>query len=275
MLSVDNEKGLVVIFSPVGAGIKDIFFDNIKMIVTPENSVSFLEPVNTLGKTREILLEDLKYSFNGKEFIKDKTYVTSNYVFQPKVCMDKNFFSISYVFNKKKLKDGLPNNITYYVSYSMSGQSNELLIDYRVISDKPTPISITSNLMFNLGAKINDLSLTVPSYKRLVEKEFVKVDKAFDFQKGKSLINGINKGEGYSDYFELSTSDDPIIIKNDKYQLNILTNYNYVFVDSDNMNSNRGIIVSPIDNPINIPVTGNNKSEYYHREILLNFIKFR
>ena len=49
------------------------------------------------------------------------------------------------------MEDGLPGNINYYISYTMSNTKNELLVDYRAISDTYTPAYISNIFPFLLS----------------------------------------------------------------------------------------------------------------------------
>ena len=193
-LEVDNEKGLNVIFSPVGAGIRTITFDGMLMNVTPKEIKDFLSQNNKLGKTLGPILDSkIKFIIDNKEYIlsdDNAKYNCSNFIYTPNPHMDNNIFSIIYIFKKKKKKDGLPANITYYVSYSMSGSSNDLLVDYRVLNDEDTPIKMTNNLLFNLGSyNFNELYLTLPSGKVLKDSDFVDVSDGYDFRKKRNVFS--------------------------------------------------------------------------------------
>lgn len=161
LLEVDNENGLRIIFSPIGAGIKDIYFDDVKMDITPQSIKEYFDLNNTFGKTIENIDVNKLYIFDNKDYRKDERYLTSSYCFQGKPYMDKKIFSILYIFNKKKMVDGLPNDITYYISYSFNGQENVLYVDYKVMCNIPSEISLSPHILFNLGSEdINELSTT-------------------------------------------------------------------------------------------------------------------
>jgi aldose 1-epimerase len=59
--------------------------------------------------------------------------------------------SIQLTYKSKDGEEGYPGNVTATVVYSLSS-NNELKIDYKATTDKPTPINLTNHCYFNLSA---------------------------------------------------------------------------------------------------------------------------
>ena len=66
LLEVDNEQGLRIIFSPIGASIRDIYFNDKKVTLSPEKTVDFLDQTNILGKPIELTDNSKVFVHNDK-----------------------------------------------------------------------------------------------------------------------------------------------------------------------------------------------------------------
>lgn len=202
-----NKNGLSVIFCPVGASIKSISLDGNELLLTPKEAAAFLNKDNLFGKTMgpvftdEVFINNTKYTFNNR-------WTANAFMFSGKPLYDKNYFCIQYVFHKKKNEDGLPGNVQYFISYTLSDTSNKLLIDYRVISDKDVPVDLSIKLPFLYETyKVDEISA-------LIEKENYQVEillKGYDYfdvkEESLDTQNGIsisprNKNTGLINQFK-------------------------------------------------------------------------
>lgn len=237
MIEADNESGLILLVSPVGASIRSMTFDGIQMLDIPKNDVDFFSKESTLGKTLgPILNGNLNYEIAGRAYSFNKDYSLNNVLFAGTPFLDKKLFSMTYSYNKKNMKDGLPGNVKYYISYSMATGRNEILVDYRVMTDKPTPINLSNNIRFILGSEdVNDLFVTIPPSRK---KKFDEI----------SLDN-----------VDLTNSKNPIIIENTEIKLEIESDYNYLIESRFSDNPNHENILE--------------KGAIYHRQILYKFFK--
>ena len=310
MIEVENELGLKVVFSTIGASIYSISFNNELMTLTPKTFTDFVKSSIYYGKTIGgisnrvrnglVKIDDKEYHLllnEGENALHGGQFCLSNTVFTPKVTFGKNYFSILYSFKKKKMKDGLPGNITYYISYSLNDISSDLLIDFKAMSDDKTVVALTNHLYFCLGDEnLDHLFLTIPADKYVepnpidlvpeVEKDIIP---CLDFRKKKPIMKDINdsylqnsKTLGYDHHFILNSKDKPIILENNRYKLEITSDFSGAQIYTDNYADNiemksttylnhRGVAIEPQDSPLErLPLE---KNHLYHHQIVYSFSK--
>ena len=141
-IEVTNLQGLKVIFTSAGAGILDIYLNDQKITDNALDEKSYLIGENFYGKTLSLNLNDEDVEFDGSTYHLESKMALNRLLFSAKPMFDDNAFLIQYLFNKKYVKGGLPGNIKQYVTYAMNDQSNKLIVEYRVISDKKTLIKM-------------------------------------------------------------------------------------------------------------------------------------
>ena len=237
MIEADNESGLKLLDCPVGASIRSITFNGLQMLNVPNDDIEFFSKESTLGKTLGPILNDnLKCEIAGKAYCFDKNYSLNNVLFAGTPFLDKKLFSMTYSYNKKNMKDGLPGNVKYYISYSMATGRNEILIDYRAMSDRPTPINISNDIEFLLGSDdINDLFITFKDNRRRKLSEI--------------LLETI----------ALENTNNPIIIENENIKVEIESDYDCLIKSRFS------------DKPEDFKMI--DKNTIYHHQILYKFIK--
>ena len=312
IIEADNGLGLKVYFSSYGASIYAIYFDGKIMTLTPKNAKGFARGDIYYGKTIGAIAGRVK---NGKVIINDKEYqitpneggnalhggdyAVSKFLFAGKITNNNNTaFSIRYVFKKKKMKDGLPGNIEYIISYYLSANDNQLIIDLRAIPSEDTPISLTNHSYFCLGDEnINNLLLTIPASKfispdekELIMKDIRDVNEIMDFRKKKPITRDINddylmnsRTKGYDHFFLLDDNKEPIILENSKYKLEITSDMDGTIIYSDNYEDgcdvvntktnliHRAVAIEPEDSPLKDHII--KKGDMYHKQITYKFFK--
>ncbi len=289
-IEADNEHGLKIVISPTGAAIYAIYFDGEIMNVTPKDKLVFMDKKSKLGKSvgpispYKLINKDDIYQIDGKEYKylkenKDIEYVISHFLFNNKPILDTHVFSGSYVFKKKKMKDGLPGNIQYFISYAISDYSNEIYIDVKALSDSTTPMSIHNELCFSLGSKnLNELYLTIPTNQVIDQGELQEVNKELDFRKKKNVSTRVG---GYDNFYRM-INKEPIILENSKYKMELNTDYEYVKIETDNnevsyeslQNDNkvhRGVKIIPHVNPLEENYIS--KAKRFHQITTIKFYK--
>jgi aldose 1-epimerase len=50
---------------------------------------------------------------------------------------------------------GFPGELWLEVIYTIGAERNEITLDYKAITDKPTPVNLTNHVAFNLAGKFN------------------------------------------------------------------------------------------------------------------------
>ncbi len=158
-----------------------------------------------------------------------------------RVGFDKKVWNIQQIFNNeteagvqfsyisKDGEEGFPGTLAVSVSYILN-QKNELIIHYKAVTDKATPVSLTNHSYFNLtGFENNSVlnhSLTVYSDEYTEKNEhnqptgkWVNVDNSvFDFRSEKKICTDINskvlkEDRGYDHNFILKhTNSDTLVL---------------------------------------------------------------
>lgn len=148
---------------------------------------------------------------------------------------DKNqFVSLKYVSND--MEEGYPGTLTVNLTYTLT-EDNELVIDYKATTDKPTILNLTHHSFFNLKdggkSKILDHELTVhadyiiPVDSTLIPTgEMLSVENSpFDFRKGKTIGQDIEAdniqveyGRGYDHTYVLNGDGDSLKLAASVYE---------------------------------------------------------
>lgn len=311
MIEVENALGLKVTLCNVGASIYSIYLNEDIMTLTPKNPNDFLLPTAYYGKTigaitnrvkgGKVLINDKEYQMQlneGDNTLHGGNFSLSNLIFSQKLNYGNNFFSVIFSFKKKKLKDGLPGNINYYICYSINDSSNDILLDMKAVSDDDTVIALTNHSYFCLGDKnVNNLSLQINASKYVVTDkddltplEEKEVSHVLDFKKMKLISKDLNnkeiqsvKTKGYDHHYIFDDDNSPIILENRKYRLTIETNFsgcqiytdnypdNIIMTANENETFNRGVAIEPQDSPLDRKVI--KKGQLYNRIIKYSFIQ--
>lgn len=116
-------------------------------------------------------------------------------------------------------EQGFPGNLKLSVTYTLN-ENNTVTLDYKAVTDSPTPVNLTNHAYFNLkgynGGSVEDqeLMLTCPEYLE-VGKDLIPTGKklsvkgtAFDFTEPKLIGKDIAKtGVGYDHCYCLAETD--------------------------------------------------------------------
>ena len=304
VIVLDNEIGLQVYLVNIGASVWKIVFDGKVMNGVPDNFKDYFDGGCYYGKTVGPIanrIKDGKVIINNKEYQMEQnegnntlhsgSYGLSNYKFSYNgtIKTDK-LWAVNYVLKTKKLKNGLPGNVSYQVTYALYAKENKLTILFSAISDEDTAMSMTNHLYFSLGDEdLSEMNLTIPANRfvntekdTLIPIEVKNVPKCLDFQKSKKIMKDIDdpfikdhRSNGYDHCFILN-SKDPVILENKNYKLSITSDFDSVQIYSDNYETpyniltstkklHRSVAIEPEDNILELHIL--KKNEQYSKQI--------
>lgn len=164
------------------------------------------------GDRYELEANNGKNSLHGGIIGFDKVY------WEIKVLRDENGLLLTYL--SQDGEEGFPGNVTLSVKYILT-EYNELIIDYKAITDQATPINLTHHAYFNLSAgsesTILDHELSIKSdYYTPVDQDMIPTgtirsvhDTPLDFNTTKKIGRDISEmGDGYDHNYVLSKNSN-------------------------------------------------------------------
>ena len=309
LIKLENDLGLKVLLSKTGAAIYAIYLDDVLMTLTPASLKDFYKNNAYYGKTVGPIANRIKdgllkvgeetYQFEqneGNNCLHSGKNGLSNVIFDIANIHDKND-SITVIFKylPKPGNSELPGHIIYQIAYTISNKDNTLEISFNVMNDMDSAFALTNHSYFTLGDKnIHNLTLTIPSH-RFVEtgkEDLIPIQErdilpCLDFNVGKNLMKDImdaylqnHRSFGYDHCFLLDKGK--IKLENDKYILNITTDFPAVQIYSDNYKDgikmigteeecHRGVAIEPQDSILTRDFV--KKGSVYCRNIVYNFVK--
>lgn len=307
-IQAETKSGLKVVFSSLGASIFSIHFNGEIMSENPASTKDFLKPNIYHGKTIGQIANRVK---DGKVIINDVTYqITPNegptalhggpgglsqHCFGIQRFQKDGNLTIIYSHEKPKKGGYLPGKVNYLVAYTLSDDSTSIRVDYRASSDEDTIIALTNHTFFCLGDEnIDDLKMMIPSHRfihpdesLLIPVEERDIVPCLDFNKKKPLIKDIDdpyllnsRTKGYDHSFILDKNT--LLLDNNKYSLEVETNFKTVQIYTDNYSDGvkmsnspyelrRGVAIEPQDSLLNREVI--KKRTPYERYIIYTFKK--
>lgn len=229
--TLENGNGIVVKFIDYGAAITNIFAPDRKgnfedVVLGFDNLEGYLRDDNPYfgcivgryanriagasfeldGKVYKLAANNGTTSLHGGKKGFDKKIWSSN-IYGPN--------AIEFTYHSPDGEEGYPGKLTAQVIYSLTDQ-NEVKIDYKAYSDKPTPINLTHHSYFNLSAgrskTILEHEIMINSYGFLVIDDnmipgvmgnFDQVEVAYavmDFRKPKRIGQDISNVRGGYDH---------------------------------------------------------------------------
>ena len=151
-IEVENNIRLKAVFTAAGAGLLYLSFDGDVIINNALDEKTFLNYDNKFGKTTSVHLEN-PIIINGKAYSKNAEYDLKNLLFRCTATFQKSYFLVQFAFKKKKMLDGLPGKITYYVTYLIKDDLDELIVDYKALSNEKTPLFMSNEMVFVLDER--------------------------------------------------------------------------------------------------------------------------
>ena len=174
LYTITNNHGTVMKVTTYGGTITELFvpdksgqmgnvvlgFDNLDGYISPEYEKSNPNFGAIIGRYGNRIAKG-KFTLDGVEYI----LATNNgenhlhggnigfnrvvWVAQPIEKADGNALELTYT--SRDMEEGYPGNLQVTVTYMLT-DDNELIIDYRAVTDKATPCNLTNHSYFNLSA---------------------------------------------------------------------------------------------------------------------------
>lgn len=162
-----------------------------------------------------------KFSIDGKEFFLAPNNAHNTLhggirgfdkrLWQAEPLNENGVAAVKFTYVSKDMEEGFPGTLTATVTYSLNNE-NELKIDYKATTDKPTPINLTNHAYFDLAGagyesvlkhqlRINADSYT-PVNKELIPTGAIEPVKGtpFDFTEPKEIGKDIQSVPGGYDH---------------------------------------------------------------------------
>ena len=275
-IEVNNEINLKVTLCSLGASIFSIFFNDEIMTLTPRDIKDFLKENIYYGKSigticgrikkGHLVIDNKEYLFDtneGENTLHGGVKGLSALVFDVDVENDKVIFT-----RKDKIS-------TFKIIYEFQENEDTFTIRFDIESTKETPLALTNHAYYCLGDEtIDNLTLKIPAnkYIEVDTKEMIPLgDKeiipSLDFRRGKLIIKDIddpylvNSRTNGIDHSLIFEKDAYIALSNDRYLMEITSDFDAVQLYSDNyvdnvycVNSNqlthRAIAIEPQDNQL-------------------------
>ncbi len=309
-ITIKNDIGFEVTFSRLGASILTIYYNGVIMTTSPKSMRDFFKKDLYFGKTIGpianriengiIKIGDKEYQMElneGNNTLHSGTKGISNKIFDYNINENKEFISVYMMLKDRKMKNGLPGNVTYLITYTIPRNEAKLLVNFNVSTDADTVIAVTNHSFFCLGEEnLNHLSLKIPASKyiesdkdTLIPRQVKDMIECLDFRNKKNIMKDINddylqnhKTKGYDHHF-IFDNNNPIVLESPKYVLEIRSNFSGCQIYSDNyedgavmLNSpeklHRGIAIEPQDSTLDRKVLSK-VERFYSREIEYKFVQ--
>ena len=264
-VEVTNNVGMTVTFSNLGGSIYSIKYNGELMTSQVSRIEDFLKTEVYNGKAVGRVAGRIK---GAKLKIGDKTYKLQNNeglnilhggedglshkLISNRIFATTEHIHVVYTYFSKDGEAGFPGNALLEVHYIVSNNKPKLKIKLLSYVTEKCPISMTVHTFFSLGEpNINNMKMKINASKYLdinakdlVLGKELPVPSCLDFRKEKSVMKDIknpklNEGRmcGYDHHLILDSVDDDIpqvVLENDKYKVDIYTDFDSVVIYSDN-----------------------------------------
>lgn len=184
-VTLENNLGLKVVFSTLGAGVKSLSLNGHPLILELKDADEYLCSKQLFGKTVARFIGRLPSTINisDKEYHLEETspgltlhggYLNGLTFREYEYEIDKDSESSSVIFSifSKDGDCGFPGNLYIKVIYTLLNNKNKIIISYEAISDKDTILSLSNHMYWNLNCgSIDDYYLYINSNKYGVFKD--------------------------------------------------------------------------------------------------------
>jgi aldose 1-epimerase len=233
LFTLNNDNGIIVRITNYGGIIQSLIVPDRNgkyedIVLGYDNLESYLEDTPYFGAIvgrYANRIANAKFILDGVEYILAKN-VGNNHlhggivgfdkvVWKAKTILNRNNVVLELNYLSKDGEEGYPGNLDVTVKYILTND-NELIIDYKAITDKATHLNLTNHSYFNLSANFNKDILNHELW--LNSNTFIPTDSEaiplgkiesvigtpFDFTKSKKIGDRINEknqqlinGRGY------------------------------------------------------------------------------
>ena len=211
LFKIQNNKGLEITFSAIGAGIVDIIMpdkNGVKesILVTPLNADDYFSSKCYFGKPTGRTagrIENGEFEIDGHHYKIEKPEGNKHALhggvegfafkkFDVEEKQDENYKYLIFKYLSKDGDGGYPGNLNVSISYRLSKDENKLRIDHFGKSDKTTLLNLTNHSYFNLSGNckrniLNQILYINSSRYGEVDKDVIStrinnVDEVYDFK---------------------------------------------------------------------------------------------
>lgn len=262
-IKVTNSNEMEVVLSEFGAGIYQIKIDGAPMLVGRKDYKEWMLDKGYNGKTIGRIAGRLPSSgliYQGKTYPlakNEKDHTLHGGIegfsfkkFKMELGHEGSSSKIDFYLDSLDGEEGFPGNVTVRVRYLIFEKENKVRIEYKAISDRETPISLTNHIYFNLGGERDILSdnLYIDSDEilayddDLLPQKYVNVPSFMDLSKKRILKDvimhpSLAKVNGLDNAFhknERNKDKDQIILENSSFAVNVKSSYDDVVIYSSN-----------------------------------------
>ena len=172
LYSLHNDNNMIVRITNYGGIIQSILlpdrnghFDDVVLGFSDlESYISDASSFGCIVGRYANRIAEGKFSIDGVEYFLPQNEGTNclhgglegfcKKIWQAKEIRGEDYVGLELYYYSLDGEEGFPGNLKTWVSYKLT-QKNELIIEYRAQTDKPTPINLTNHTYFNLSGHQN------------------------------------------------------------------------------------------------------------------------
>lgn len=255
LVYLENEAGLAVTLSPLGAGIRDIFLNGKPMLYRPSDDQLYLAhnggyygksigPIAGRVKEGKLSYDGITATLPQNErgnCLHSATLCYAFELFKTEVEDAENGVNVVFTLFKEKIPGVYPSDVTLTVHYHLHEKEPILTLRYVAMLSDLAPLNLTNHSYFNLGGDENVLDhvLTVKSsYAETYDEALIplglkEVTPTLDFRKGKAIGQNIKNPEiyettnrGYDHFFKFDKVKDGepnLTVESSRFKLELRT----------------------------------------------------
>lgn len=290
-LEITNNVGMVVTFTSFGGALYSIKLNGEYMTYQAKEVEDFKKENIFNGKCLgrvagrikgdKLVIGSKKYKLHANEdgnVLHGGVNAISTKTFSQRVFNTTGHVHVVYTYFSTNGEAGFPGNALFEIHYIVSDDLAKIKVKLLSYVTEKCPISMTSHTYFSLGeGNLKNTSLKINASKvldinpnDLILGNEMSVPSYLDFRKAKPVLKDIDnkainvgKLKGYDHAYIFDEVDDEIpqvVMENDKYRLNVFTDFDSTLIYTDNLDlgfeadnskekTRRGIAIEPQCNP--------------------------